>query len=105
MALQANVNLHFKGSQLPWLPGAQEYGQAGAFPGGMARNLDYFAPHVAFAGSIDLLTQDLLWNPETSGGLLVALRAEQATEYVKQVPEAVVIGVARPGSGRIVVAP
>jgi len=103
MAMQAGVNLHLFHSHLLWLPGADKYGREGAFPGGMGRNLDYFAPDVFFDAEIDQLNQDLLWTPETSGGLLVALPPPAVPAFLEQVPQAVVVGDVRPGGGKIYV--
>lgn len=105
MALQGSVDLRLNASALSWLPGARRYGQEGAFPGGMGRNMDYFAPSVNFDATIDTLTQDMLWTPETSGGLLVALPAERVAAFVERIPQAVVIGEVRKGQGRIHVLP
>ncbi len=98
MADQANVDFHLEAENLPWLPGAYEYGKAGAFPGGMGRNMEYFRPHVTFADNIDLLTQDLLWTPETSGGLLVAVPAATVETYKMHCETAVIIGKVTTGS-------
>jgi selenide,water dikinase len=73
MAQLGRVDFRFSFDQLPWLPGAMVYGEEGTFPGGMGRNMDYFAPWVTFADGISPLMQCMLWTPETSGGLLVAL--------------------------------
>jgi len=102
MARQAEVDFHLDVSRLPWLPGALVYGEAGTFPGGMGRNLDYFQPWVTFSG-VSTLIQDMLWNPETSGGLLVALSPTDVDAYRHRCPYAVVIGEVRPGEGHIYV--
>lgn len=101
MAIQSGVDLHIACSRLLWLPGTETYGRAGAFPGGMGRNLEYYAPCVTFDDDVDELTQDLLWTPETSGGLLVALAPEKVDAFLAQLPQAVVIGEVREGNGRI----
>lgn len=101
MAGQGDVDFHFFVEKLPWLPGAHTYGQAGAFPAGMGRNMDHFRPHVTFAAHIDRLIQDMLWTPETSGGLLVAVPANQVETYREHCKTAVVIGKVTPGSGHI----
>lgn len=103
MASQSRVSLRFEASQLPWLPGTMDYGRVGAFPGGMGRNLDFFAPHVSFGNGLDVLIQDVLWTPETSGGLLVALPEEAVPAYLKQVAEAAVVGNVIKGDGKILV--
>ena len=101
MAHMAEVNLRIRISALPWLDGALDYGAAGAFPGGMSNNQDYFAPWVVFEGDVSRLTQDMLWTPETSGGLLVAVPAERADEFLRHCPDSVVIGEVIPGHGLI----
>ena len=73
MARQGATDFRFDLTRLPWLPGAVEYGRAGAFPGGMDNNANFFGPSVTFADEITYLYRDLLFTPETSGGLLVAV--------------------------------
>lgn len=103
MAELAGVNFVFEAERIRWLPGAVQYGEAGAFPGGMGRNLEHFAPHVTFDEDISVLTQDLLWTPETSGGLLVALPPAAVGDYQKQCPGAFVVGRIEPGEGSVYV--
>jgi selenide, water dikinase len=103
MASQSAVDFHLDAAQLPWLPGALDCGKLGAFPGGMGRNLDYFAPHVTFGPGVSQLVQDMLWTPETSGGLLVALSPDQVETYKAHCETAVVIGHVTEGNGHIFV--
>jgi selenide, water dikinase len=63
---------------LRWLPGAEWYGEQGIFPGGMGRNRNYFSQWTVFDESITVTQQELLFDPETSGGLLMAVDAAQA---------------------------
>lgn len=105
MAAAAEVGFRFYLSHLPWLAGAVSYAQQGAFPGGMGRNLAHFAPHVTFADPISTLMQDLLWTPETSGGLLVALAPDQVATFQGGCPAGVVVGEVVAGPGRIEVNP
>jgi selenide, water dikinase len=103
MAGQGDVDFHIEAAQLPWLPGAVACGELGTFPGGMGRNLDYFAPHVTFGSAVSQLVQDMLWTPETSGGLLLALPPERVNSYQAQCETAVVIGHVTSGTGHIFV--
>ncbi len=100
---QAGVDFRFALEQLPWLPGALRYGEAGSFPGGMGNNLDYFAPFVAFSAHVSPLMQDMLWTPETSGGLLIALSPDAVAPFLARCP-AWHVGEVVPGEGRIQIA-
>lgn len=101
MAAGGQVDFRFFVEKLPWLPGAHTYGEAGAFPGGMGNNLHHFEPFVTFAGSVDQLTQDLLWTPETSGGLLMAVTPDQVETVQQQCETAVIVGEVIAGPGHI----
>lgn len=101
MASQAGVDFQLRLGQLPWLPGLQRYAQLGAFPGGMGRNRLYYAPHVTFAPTIDEVAQQLLWTPETSGGLLVSVAPEAAPHFLALCSTGVVVGQVTPGKGRL----
>jgi selenide,water dikinase len=77
MAQHSGARLRFHLDQLPFLPGAREYAGQWLFPGGACNNQRTFQAQVAFHDlSADL--QMLLFTPETSGGLLVALPPAQA---------------------------
>lgn len=101
MAHLGAVNFRFYLEQLEWLPGAMDYALAGAFPGGMANNLDYFAPWTTFAPAISDLMQDMLWTPETSGGLLMAVPPASVAELQSLYPSAKMIGEVLAGDGHI----
>ena len=103
MAKHAKIDFVFEIDRIRWLPGAVQYGEEGAFPGGMGRNLEYFAPHVFFDDDIPVLYKDLLWTPETSGGLLVTLPPAAVGTFQKQCPVAFVVGRVEDGQGRLYV--
>ena len=101
MAHLAGVDFRFDLANLPWLPGAVAYGEAGAFPGGMGNNMIFFSPWVKFGADVSQLYQDMLFTPETSGGLLVAVPTEQVDVFIDNCATAVVIGDVIPGDGHI----
>ncbi len=105
MAVQGSVDFRIFASQLPWLPGVFDYGEQGAFPGGMGNNMLYFSPFVKFSDAIPQLWRDALFTPETSGGLLVAVPPEHVAEFQKHCETAVVVGEVISGKGHIWVAP
>ena len=73
MAERSGVRLRFRFADLPFHPGALRYADEMLFPGGANRNRDAFAPHVTFRGDLTPEMRLLLFTPETSGGLLIAV--------------------------------
>ena len=102
MASQTGARFHFHLDRLPWLPGALDYGAAGAFPGGTGNNMRFFSEHITFAPGVSQLMQDMLFTPETSGGLLVAVRPERLAEFMEVAKTAVLVGEVLPGAGILV---
>jgi selenide, water dikinase len=84
MTSASNVQFRFRMNDIPILPGARGYAEQEIFPGGLGRNRDFVAPHITFADSIDAANRALLFEPETSGGLLIALAPDQATAFLAQ---------------------
>jgi len=91
IARASGVTLEFRVSAIPILAGAADAWHAGARPGGGTRNLDYVQPLVAWASATDV-ERALLTDPQTSGGLLVAVPSKRVGEYLQRVPRAVEIG-------------
>jgi len=77
MAERSRAGLRFHLRDLPFLPGARGYADLSLFPGGSCRNRDAYAAHVHFFREIHEETRMLLYTPETSGGLLVAVPPER----------------------------
>lgn len=77
MAEQSGARLCFFSEKLPFLPGARDYADQWLFPGGTCNNERAFEAHVSFNGVAEEM-QQLLYTPETSGGLLIALPPVEA---------------------------
>ncbi len=77
MASGSGVRLRFYLEQIPFLPGAKDYADLWLFPGGTCNNERTFEAHITFQG-IQEEMQQLLYTPETSGGLLIALPPAEA---------------------------
>lgn len=105
MAHLSRARLTLSYRSLDWLPGAQRYGQDGIFPGGMGRNRDFYAEWIRFEADLEEYEQHLLFDPQTSGGLLIALPPEDAQEYCRTFVggRAAIIGDVGEGGGEIVV--
>jgi selenide, water dikinase len=77
MARQSGALIRLEAGSLPALPGALEVARAGERTGGDGRNRDYVGSHVTLDGLPDDLAT-LGFDPQTAGGLLVAVPAERA---------------------------
>ena len=78
MAQGSGVTLRLEESDLPLLPGALELCRAGMVPGGGDRNREFFGPHVKLSDEIADEMGKLVFDPQTSGGLLIALPEKDA---------------------------
>ncbi|GER81528.1 selenide, water dikinase [Thermogemmatispora aurantia] len=76
MASQSLTSMRLTFSALPLLPHAAEYAARGCTPGGTSRNRAYFGPHVRLSQELDAVAEAILWDPQTSGGLLAAIAPE-----------------------------
>ena len=88
MALASNVTLEIDSACVRFLPGAVEYARQGAIPGGLKNNRDFAGAAVEGGSAFD----DLLYDPQTSGGLLIALPAEEAAKVRAAFEPAYAIG-------------
>jgi len=67
------VSLEIEHSAISYLPGAVEAAHGGFLPGGLKNNRDFIGACVSFAASVPQEYRDLLFDPQTSGGLLIAI--------------------------------
>jgi len=88
MAVASGVTLEIDTHLVQFLPGAIEYARQGAIPGGLINNREFVFPCVA--GESDLA--DLLYDPQTSGGLLISLPEPGASKLEKAFPYAYRVG-------------
>lgn len=77
MAQASGVGLRILIERVPILAGAWRTAEQWLFPGGASDNRLYFEPHVRFSSSISEETIMLLFDPQTSGGLLLAVPPQQ----------------------------
>jgi selenide,water dikinase len=107
MAHLASADFVIHVGALEWLPGALDYARQDIFPGGMRRNQQYFSQWVTFDPAIDESIQGLLYDPQTSGGLLMSLPAERAALMLDDLhnagESAAIIGEVVLGSGHLII--
>ena len=107
MARLSGVDFELEFERIRLLPGAEQFARQGVFPGGMDRNLEYFAQWVDEAPGLPDFARGLLYDPQTSGGLLMAVADERAADLLASLEDkgeaAYVLGRVVPGTGRIIV--
>jgi len=97
MAEGSGVTLVFEESDLPLLPGALEWCRAGMIPGGGTRNREFYGPLVNISDEVADEMASLAFDPQTSGGLLIALPDDEAVALLADLhnsghPDAAIIG-------------
>ena len=96
MALASEVTLEIWSSAVRFLPGAIRYSMASAHSGGLKNNRDFVSECVFFPNEIPPELEALLYDPQTSGGLLISLPESDAKRLIATRPEAYPIGRVKP---------
>ena len=91
IARASHVTLRIHVAQVPILPGARAAAERGVRTGGADRNLAYLNPLVNW-GAVGEADRILMVDPQTSGGLLVAVPLAEVGQYLSRVPGATEIG-------------
>jgi selenide,water dikinase len=73
MAAQSLVGMRIDYTALPLLPNVRHYAQLGCVTGGAQRNAEYLTTRVRISERLDSFDRDILWDPQTSGGLFAAI--------------------------------
>ena len=88
MVAASGVGLTLEAGRIPWLTGARRCAEQEAFAGGLWRNREYYQRHVRMAEGVDEITELLLYDPQTSGGLLLAFRPQDAETFCARMADA-----------------
>ena len=82
MVEKSGVMIRLAASRIPLLAGAERYAREGRLPGGGGRNVAYYSslesPKLTLKDDVPQELADLLFDPQTSGGLLIAVSGDQA---------------------------
>ncbi len=97
LADNSHVGINISSDLIPLLPQAEEFARRGFRPAGLHRNREFYSPSVRIASSVPGHIRDILFDPQTSGGLLICLAAEKAELLLNRlhgagVEEAAIIG-------------
>jgi len=97
LAQNSRVGINIDITSIPFFPEAGEFAKQGLCPAGLHRNREFYSPCVEISSEVPIHMQDVLFDPQTSGGLLVCLaprKAELLLGRLRQegVKEAAIIG-------------
>jgi selenide,water dikinase len=83
MALASGVTIEIAVDQVRLLPGALDYARAGAVPGGLNNNREFASCAVETRRELPRELEDLMYDPQTSGGLFYTLPEAEATKITR----------------------
>jgi selenide,water dikinase len=97
LAQNSHVGIKINSSSVPVFAEVEEFAKAGLCPGGLHRNRDFYGKMVEFSRQIPDYIQDILFDPQTSGGLLIVLAPKTAELLVNKlhkagIQDAVIVG-------------
>ena len=107
MACASNVTIEIDSSRVPLINGALELAAAGMLTGADKTNREYVGEDVEITGDLDLNLVKLLYDPQTAGGLLLAIAEEKANDLLNDLrlnyPRTEIIGRVSEGSDKRIV--
>lgn len=83
MAIASGVSLVIDSSQVELLPEAIDYSREGFLPGGLMRNIEFVSGCVEFANGVPEEVRNLLYDPQTSGGMFLSVGAQKAAALLE----------------------
>lgn len=98
----SGYSVRLEAKRIPVLPETADYAAMGLIPAGGYRNREFYEPFVRFSPSVERISQDIFFDPQTSGGLLISIDAAQAGPFLaalkeRGVQDAAAIGEVIPG--------
>lgn len=82
VAKASDVSIELYSADVPVLEGVRAYAEMGLIPAGMYKNMHYVGQHVEVSSDVEEVVEDLLHDPQTSGGLLVSLPEDEAEKLL-----------------------
>jgi len=87
MAAASGLGLNIDYNAIPFLSSARSYGEQWTFPGGALDNHAYFSEYVTFDPRLDEVARMMLFDPQTSGGLLLGVPPERLDSFLEKAGE------------------
>ena len=88
MANGSQKTVCLKADSIQLLPGAADYAKMGMIPAGAYRNREYLQELVEIGRNVSLDLEDLLYDPQTAGGLLISLPEKDAAKMLRELESA-----------------
>jgi len=92
MAVASGVTLEIEVDRVRFLPGALDYARLGAIPGGLKNNREFASCAVEAVRDLPAEVEDLLYDPQTAGGLLISLPEADAAALADSFADAYYMG-------------
>ena len=99
MAMGSGVDIHLEPEKIKYHPEAYEMAQMGFVPAGAYRNRAFAEPHLVLGKEVTRAQADILFDPQTSGGLLIAVAEKDAGKLLERL-EGAMEGVSQAGEVR-----
>jgi selenide,water dikinase len=88
MVFGSGTSMRVFSDRVPVIPEALEFAAMGLIPAGAYKNREFREPMIDFGQSVERSVQDVLFDPQTSGGLLIGIGSDQADALVKALRDA-----------------
>ncbi len=89
MASGSGCTLHINTAAVPYHSEAYEFAEMGLIPAGAYRNREYAEPGVRTVGTVSRAMEDILYDPQTSGGLLIAVPEADAPALLRELRDSI----------------
>lgn len=88
LARNSQVGINIYSASIPFFPEAEEFAKWGLCPAGLHRNREFYSPCAEIASEVPECMQDILYDPQTSGGLLICLAPKKADLLLNRLHQA-----------------
>ncbi|TDO90126.1 selenophosphate synthase [Halanaerobium saccharolyticum] len=82
MSENSSLQIEIEAPEIPIFAGVREFAESGLLPAGAYKNRDNYQGFVSESGQRDQILYDLMYDPQTSGGLLISVAEEDAAELL-----------------------
>lgn len=84
MAKGSNVSIIIESEKVPFIKEAKDYAEMGLIPAGAYDNVNFVGENVLFSETVPRFLKDIMFDPQTSGGLLISAGEEDAIEIMRR---------------------